>query len=61
MIKPQSFKYVCSCGYSKVVSFKSDCLSAMDIASISPTCPQCQKTMEKRPLGLFDLFKGFGK
>ncbi|WP_120945576.1 hypothetical protein [Helicobacter labacensis] len=58
-LAPKPIKFVCSCGYSKVISFKSDCLSGADLAKLGDTCPKCGKTMQKSALNLFDwLFRG---
>ncbi|WP_285655968.1 hypothetical protein [Helicobacter bizzozeronii] len=57
-IAPKPYKLVCSCGYSRIVRFKSDCLSGADLAQMDDTCPKCNKIMRKTSLGLFDfLFK----
>ncbi len=45
MIKPQPFKFKCiQCGYSKIVTPKSDVLNPADMISI---CPKCKSKMEK--------------
>ncbi|GMB93646.1 hypothetical protein NHP200010_13710 [Helicobacter bizzozeronii] len=57
-IAPKPVKFVCSCGYSKVVSFKSDCLSGADLAQMGNTCPKCNKEMQRGTPSVFDrLFK----
>lgn len=58
-VKPNPYKFVCpSCGYTKVVSPKSDVLNPVDLISI---CPKCKGKMERKSLNLLDdifsLFK----
>ncbi len=58
-VKPNPYKFVCSeCGYTKVISPKSDVLNPMDLMSI---CPKCKAMMDKKSLNLLDnvfsLFK----
>ncbi len=51
-VKPNPYKLVCSqCGYSKVISPRSDVLNPMDLVSI---CPKCKGKMEKKSLNLLD-------
>ncbi|WP_121022731.1 hypothetical protein [Helicobacter vulpis] len=58
-IAPKPIKFVCTCGYSRMVSFKSDCLSGVDLAKLSNICPRCGKTLQKSTPNLFDwLFRG---
>ncbi len=58
MLAPKPYKLICSCGYSKIVRFKSDCLSGADLAQMGDTCPKCGQSMREVPLSLFEhLFK----
>lgn len=65
-VKPNLYKLVCpKCGYSKVVSLKSDCLSPKDLISMSPVCEKCKEQMQRRSVdkldsaidSLFSIFK----
>ena len=61
-VRPNPYKLVCpNCGYSKVVSPKSDCLSPKDLMNISPICPKCKRQMERKDLDkkYQDRLKGF--
>jgi len=52
MIQPKPFKFVClQCGYSKVVTPKSDVLHPSDLSS---TCPKCKTKMERKGLSFLD-------
>jgi predicted nucleic-acid-binding Zn-ribbon protein len=52
MIQPTPFKLKCkNCGYSKIVSPKSD---ALDPSYLMQNCSKCNKIMEKIPLTLTD-------
>ncbi len=54
MIQPKPFKFVClQCGYSKVVTPKSDVLHPSDLSS---TCPKCKTKMEKKEANVLDNF-----
>lgn len=49
MIAPTPYKLVCpKCGYSKIVSIKSDSLSPKDLMNMSPICPKCKEEMERK-------------
>lgn len=55
MIKPNPYKLICSkCGYSKVVSPKSDVLSPIDLIAMNSICPKCKGQMEKNNLNIID-------
>lgn len=58
MVAPKPFKWVCpKCGYSKVVTQKSD---ALDPSAFMNRCPKCTSEMEKnRDIGVLDLLKEF--
>ncbi|MDD3008999.1 MAG: hypothetical protein PHQ70_09045 [Arcobacter sp.] len=48
-IRPNPYKLICpKCGYSKVVSLKSDCISPKDLISMSPVCPKCKEQMDRK-------------
>ena len=56
MVAPKPFKWVCpKCGYSKIVTPKSDVISPMELMS---HCPKCDTQMEKKnDIGVADLLK----
>ena len=59
MIKPKPYKLKCpSCGYSKVVKFKSDALSMEDMLKASTTCAKCGKEMKRVRLGMLSSLFG---
>ena len=54
-VKPTPYKLVCSkCGFSKVVTLKSDVLSPKDLISMSPVCPKCKEQMERESVDGLD-------
>lgn len=54
-VKPNPYKLVCpQCGYSKVVSPKSDAFSPKDLMDMSSICLKCKEQMEKKSLNLLD-------
>ena len=60
-VKPQPYKCKCEeCGYTKVVSPKSDCVHPMDL--VACICPTCKSNMVRIELNFFDKivtkFKG---
>lgn len=62
-VRPNPYKLVCpNCGYSKVVSPKSDALSPKDLMSMSPICSKCKEQMERKSLNILDnIFNIFNK
>jgi DNA-directed RNA polymerase subunit RPC12/RpoP len=65
-VQPKPYKLVCpKCGYSKVVSLKSDFLSLKDLISMSPVCSKCKEQMDRESVdklesvidSLFGMFK----
>lgn len=54
-IRPNPYKLICpKCGYSKVVSLKSDCLNPKDLISMSPVCPKCKEQMDRKDTNMLD-------
>ena len=62
-VRPNPYKLVCpNCGYSKVVSPKSDCLSPKDLMAMSPICTKCKEQMERKDMNILDdIFSIFCK
>lgn len=60
-VKPNPYKLVCpQCGYSKVISPKSDVFSPTDLIAMSPLCSKCKGTMEREKLDILDnIFRVF--
>lgn len=62
-VRPNPYKLVCpQCGYSKVVSPKSDAFSPKDLINMSPICPKCKGQMERKDKNMLDdIFSIFTK
>lgn len=62
-VKPNPYRLVCpKCGFSKVVTLKSDVLSPKDLIAMSPVCSKCKEQMERKDLNkLDDIFSMFRK
>lgn len=61
-VRPNPYKLVCpKCGYSKVVSPKSDCLNPKDLMNMSSICSKCKEDMNRKSLNtldsIFSMFK----
>ena len=61
-VKPNPYRLVCpKCGFSKVVTLKSDVLSPKDLMAMSSICSKCGEQMERKELDkldtLFSIFK----
>ena len=54
-VKPNPYKLVCpKCGFSKVVTLKSDALSPKDLIAMSPVCSKCKEQMERKDTNILD-------
>ena len=62
-VKPNPYRLVCpKCGFSKVVTLKSDVLSPKDLIEMSQVCSKCKEQMERKDLNkLDDIFSMFRK
>ncbi len=63
MIAPTPYKLVCpKCGYSKIVSPKSDALNIEDLKAMSSICPKCKGQMERKDTNMLDdIFNIFSR
>ena len=56
-VKPNPYRLVCpKCGFSKVVTLKSDVLSPKDLIAMSPVCSKCKEQMERKDTNILDNF-----
>ena len=54
-VQPKPYKLVCpKCGFTKIVTPKSDALSPKDLVAMSPVCSKCGEQMEKEKLNPID-------
>lgn len=54
-VKPNPYKLVCpKCGFSKVVTLKSDVLSPKDLIAMSPVCSKCGEKMQRKSVDKLD-------
>jgi Zn finger protein HypA/HybF involved in hydrogenase expression len=54
-VRPNPYKLECpNCGYSRVVSPRSDALSPKDLLSMNPVCPKCKGMMDKKSANVLD-------
>lgn len=61
-VRPNPYKLECpKCGYSKIVSPKSDVFSPKDLVNMSPVCPKCGEKMERRSVDILDSIFGIFK
>ena len=61
-VQPKPYKLVCpKCGFTKIVTPKSDVVDFNDLQAMNPICTKCKEQMKKKKLNsldsLFSIFK----